>query len=105
MTSAIRLRLLLATDRPQIVGYDQEEFAKRLHYDRPVEASLDAFKSARRATAELLDRMTEADWLRPGTHSEMGQFTPERWLEIYAPHAHNHAAQIRIARDSAKDKK
>ena len=27
MTSAIRLRLLIATDRPQILGYDQDEFA------------------------------------------------------------------------------
>src|ERR1700751_1157966 len=48
MTSAIRLRLLLAVDAPRIVGYDQDLFAARLHYDRPIEASLDAFKSARR---------------------------------------------------------
>src|SRR2546426_11245531 len=57
MTSAIRLRLLLAQDDPRIVGYDQDEFARRLHYDRPTEASLDAFKAARRTTADLLDRM------------------------------------------------
>jgi hypothetical protein len=73
MTSAIRLRLLLVQDRPNIVGYDQDEFARRLHYDRPIEASLDAFKAARRTTAEVLDRMTEADWKREGTHSEHGQ--------------------------------
>src|SRR5438128_1075931 len=70
MTSAIRLRLLLATDRPQILGYDQEEFARRLYYDRSIEASLDAFKAARRTTAEILDRMSEADWAREGTHTE-----------------------------------
>ena len=29
-----------------------------LYYDRPIEASLDAFKAARRTTAEILDRMT-----------------------------------------------
>ena len=51
MTSAIRLRLLLAVPNPQIVGYDQDEFARRLFYDRPIEASLDAFKSARRTTS------------------------------------------------------
>src|SRR5438105_9144647 len=60
MTAAIRLRLLIATERPQIVGFDQEEFARRLYYDRPIEASVEAFKSARRTTAEILDRMTEA---------------------------------------------
>lgn len=105
MTSAIRLRLLLAADRPQIVGYDQERFARALHYDRPIEASIDAFKAARRTTAELLDRMTDADWSREGTHSEIGRYTAEKWLEIYAAHAHGHAEQILVARNSAKEKK
>ena len=98
MTSAIRLRLLLATERPQILGYDQDEFARRLHYDRPFEASLDAFAAARRTTAELLDRLTEDEWSREGTHSEHGRYTVERWLEIYAAHAHAHAEQILVAR-------
>src|SRR5712675_242144 len=62
MTAATRLRLLVATDNPQIFGYDQDQFARKLFYDRPIAASLDAFKSARRATAEILERMTDADW-------------------------------------------
>ena len=98
MTSAIRLRRLLAEDRPEIVGYDEEEFARRLYYDRPIEASLEALKSARRTTADILARMTEAEWAREGTHSESGRYTVERWLEIYAAHAHDHAAQIRQGR-------
>src|SRR5712692_4636697 len=57
MTAAIRLRLLVATERPQIIGFDQEEFARRLYYDRPIEASVEAFKSARRTTVEILERM------------------------------------------------
>lgn len=102
MTSAIRLRLLLAQDRPQIPGYDQDEFARRLHYDRPIEASIDAFKAARRTTGEILERMSEAEWKREGTHSEQGRYTAERWLEIYAAHAHSHAEQILAARDAAR---
>ena len=105
MTAAIRLRLLIATERPQIVGFDQEEFARRLYYDRPIEASVEAFKSARRTTAEILDRMTEAEWAREGTHSEHGRYTVERWLEIYAAHAHNHAEQIRVARSAARQQR
>ena len=46
MTAAIRLRRLLAEDRPTIHGYDQEEFARRLHYDRPHQTSLEAFRYA-----------------------------------------------------------
>jgi DinB superfamily len=105
MTAAIRLRLLIATERPQIVGFDQEEFARRLYYDRPLDASVEAFKSARRTTAEILDRMSEAEWAREGTHSEHGRYTVERWLEIYAAHAHNHAEQIRVARGAAQQQR
>jgi hypothetical protein len=98
MTSAIRLRLLLAQERPAIQAYDQEEFARRLHYDRPYETSLEAFRVARQSTAELLDRLEPADWLREGTHSESGRYSVERWLEVYAEHAHKHAGQILRAR-------
>jgi hypothetical protein len=106
MTSAIRLRLLLASPNPHIVGYDQEAFAHKLYYDdRPIEASLDAFNAARRTTAEILDRMSEADWLREGTHTEHGRYTVLRWLELYAAHAHAHADQILAAIDAGRKAK
>jgi hypothetical protein len=98
MTAGIRLRRLLAEDRPQIQGYDQDEFARRLHYDRPHETSLELFKYVRTSTAEILERMQPADWLREGTHSEMGRYSAETWLSVYAAHAHKHARQIREAR-------
>ena len=102
MTSAIRLRRLIAEDRPGIQGYDQDEYARRLYYDRPIQPSLEAFRAARETTAQILERMTEAQWGREGTHSESGRYTVDRWLEIYADHAHNHADQIRRARASAR---
>jgi len=105
MTAAIRLRLLIATPSPQIAGYDQDEFARTLYYDRPISASLDAFNAARRSTAEILERLTPAQWLGAGTHTEHGPYTVERWLEIYAAHAHKHADQIRVAMDSYKNTK
>ena len=104
MTAAIRLRLLVAVDKPGIVGYDQDEFARRLYYDRPIEASLEAFNAARRTTAEILERMTEAEWSREGTHTEHGPYAVSTWLEIYAAHAHAHAQQILVARNAAKQK-
>lgn len=100
MTSAIRLRRLIAEDDPQIAGYDEERFAERLHYDRPVEASLDALGAARASTADILDRLSEIEWASSGTHSEMGPYGVETWLEIYATHAHEHAEQIHRARGS-----
>ena len=49
--------------------------------------------------------MTEADWRKLGWHSEGGSYHSERWLEIYAAHAHNHAEQIRVARGAAQQQR
>ena len=103
MTSAIRLRRLIAEDEPTIQGYDQEEYAQRLFYaERPIEASVEAVAAARRTTAEILDRLDEEQWGRGGTHTESGPYGVNAWLEIYAAHAHDHADQIRRARESAQ---
>ena len=104
MTAAVRFRLLLAEDRPTITGYDQDDFARRLHYHRPHEASLELFRAARASTAELMACLTEADWLREGMHSEIGRFGLDTWLRIYGQHAHRHADQIRVARSSLREK-
>jgi predicted transcriptional regulator len=103
MTSGIRLRRLIAEDDPLIVGYDGDEFARRLHYaDRPIEPALDAIEAARATTAQILAGLTEAEWGRTGTHSEDGPYGVERWLEIYAAHCHEHADQIGSARAEAR---
>jgi hypothetical protein len=98
MTSALRLRRLLVEDQPEIQNYDQDAYARQLWYDRPIEASLAAFRAARETTGELLVRMNDDDWTRAGTHSESGRYGASDWLEIYAAHAHDHADQIRRAR-------
>jgi hypothetical protein len=101
MTSAIRLRRLLVEDKPVIQGYDQDLFATRLLYnERDIAPAMEAFRGARATTAQLLERMTDADWLREGTHTESGHYTAENWLEIYAAHAHGHADQIRRLREA-----
>jgi hypothetical protein len=104
MNSAIRMRKLLTEDDPQIQGYDQEDYAARLHYnERDIAPALDALRGARATTGQLLDAMSEADWSRAGTHSESGRYTAEDWLRIYAAHAHNHAAQIRRLREALQE--
>ena len=100
-TSAVRIRRLLCEDEPLIHGYDQDEFAKRLRYnERDMGPALEAFRSARATTMQLLALMSEEDWQRAGTHTENGRYSSEDWLRIYADHAHNHAAQIRRLRDA-----
>ena len=100
-TSAGRIRKLLVEDNPLIQGYDEAQFATRLRYnERDMQPALEAFRSARATTVQLLRLMSEDDWQRAGTHTESGPYSAETWLTIYADHAHNHAAQIRRLREA-----
>ncbi len=100
-TSATRLRKLLTEEHPVIQGYDQAAWAVLLRYNlRDPDPALEQFKAVRETTAQLLEAMTDEDWRRTGWHSESGLYTAETWLEIYAVHAHNHAAQIRRLREA-----
>ena len=94
----IRLRRLIAEDRPVIQGYDEPEWARRLHYDRPIEASRAVVRAVRTASLQLLESLTADEWGRSGSHSESGAYSVEEWFEIYSGHTHDHADQIRKAR-------
>lgn len=94
----IRLRRLIAEDAPLIAGYDEPEWARRLHYDRPIAPSLAVLAAVRAASLQLLERLTDGEWRRAGTHSNSGPYDVEAWLSIYADHAHDHADQIRTVR-------
>ncbi|HLA67808.1 MAG TPA: DinB family protein [Acidimicrobiia bacterium] len=93
----VRLRRIIAEDDPIIIGYDEAEYARRLHYDRPIAASLEVLRAVREASLQLLERLTPDEWDRSGTHSESGPYSVDDWLRIYAGHPHDHAEQIRGA--------
>lgn len=97
----IRLRRLLAEPLGSTIqGYDEAAWAmsSALAYQRAsITTSLQVFLSVRAASAEVLDRLTEADLNRYGFHSESGRYTVADWLGIYAAHAFEHAEQIRRA--------
>ena len=80
------------------MAYDEAEWARRLHYGRSIEPSLAVLKSVREASAQLLDALPPSDRQRSGTHPEHGAYSVDAWLEIYAAHAVEHAAQIQRAR-------
>ena len=102
LSAAVRLRRLIAEDRPLIAAYDEELYAERLHYDRPITASVAALAAVRTLSAELLDRLSDEEWQRAGTHSDSGPYSVMTWLEMYGTHAHDHADQIRRALGEAR---
>ena len=97
-TAYVRLRRLIAEDDPVLPDYDEEAFARRLHYDRPIEPSLNVLRAVREASLQLLESLTPAEWERAGTHTASGRYSVDDWLRIYADHSHDHADQIRRAR-------
>jgi uncharacterized damage-inducible protein DinB len=99
-TAYIRLRRLIAEDMPVIAAYDEPEWARRLHYDRPVASSLGVLRAVRRASLELLQTLDADEWVRSGTHTDSGPYAVSDWLRIYAAHGHDHAGQILRARRS-----
>lgn len=102
-TSAIRLRRLIAENEPAVIGYDGDEFARRLYYgNRPVATAVATIAAMRASTAEILDQLTEAEWARTGTHNEHPHYGVYEWLEIYAAHCHEHAEQIEAALAEAR---
>ncbi len=96
--SYVRLRRLLAEPAgTAIQGYDEAQWARSLHYDRPVALSLAVFRAVRDSSAELLDLITPVDLARAGVHTESGPYTLADWLDTYVAHARDHAEQIRAA--------
>jgi hypothetical protein len=93
-----RIRRLVADAEPHLAGYDEPRWAERLHYDRPIEASMAVMRAVRAASLSLLEALSPEEWDRVGVHSESGAYSVDRWLEIYAAHPHEHAEQIRLAR-------
>ena len=93
-----RLRRLVADEDPQIQGYDEPLWATRLHYERPIAEAVAVTHAVRAASLSLLESLTPQEWERHGIHSESGDYSVDRWLQIYASHPHEHADQIRGAR-------
>ncbi len=86
-----RMRLILAQDRPTITGYDQDQWADRLHYaDADAGESLDAMRVLRRDNLRLIERASPDDLQRVGVHSERGE--EGVWL---------HGASLRRSRPAA----
>ncbi len=92
---AVRIRMVLAHDRPDLAAYDQERWAARLYYDQTdVEEALGDFERIRRSTLRLLQHASPSDRARVGIHSERGEESIEQMLVNSAGHDIVHLRQI-----------
>jgi DinB family protein len=95
LNAAARIRYLVAEKEPVIVGYDQEEWARRFDYHKlPLEPALQTVEAVRANTVALLRRLPADAWSREGRHTESGRYGVDDWLNSYAEHLEKHSGQI-----------
>ena len=99
--AAMRIRYLVAEDRPTLVAFDQDRWAEALDYlATRVELALAAVDVMRAHTVNLLRRLPDEAWAREGIHTERGRYDAEDWLATYAEHLEKHAGQIERTLDA-----
>lgn len=93
--SSTRIRFLVGEDRPRILGYDQDHWARLFDYHSlPLDLALRQIDQVRAWTTDLIRRLPDSAWSREGTHSQSGSYGAEIWLRTYAEHLELHARQI-----------
>ena len=60
----VRLRRLVAEDAPLILGYDEELYARRNHYDRPIASALAGSVPVSRSIASSCSTAPHSPWMR-----------------------------------------
>ena len=92
---AFRLRMVLAHDRPELAGYDQDAWADQLGYaERDLDLAVDTFQVVRAGNLELLERAGPEDMSRASLHEERGEEPLDHMIRLYAGHDLVHLRQI-----------
>lgn len=92
---SVRLRRVLAEDRPTLYGYDQDLWAEALHYEESDhEQTLAVFAAVRAANLSLLRSISKEDLERVGVHLERGDESVGHMIRLYAGHDLVHLKQI-----------
>jgi hypothetical protein len=91
---AYRFRMILAQDRPTLVGYDQDLWVERLHAGTDLDEALEEFTRLRRSNVQLLEGTSSADRERVGVHLERGDESLGHLIRLYAGHDRVHLRQL-----------
>jgi hypothetical protein len=99
LVNGYRLRLILAEERPTIVGFNQESWARALRYDGVALAdALDQLRALRAANLRLARSLSAEQLERVGLRAERGPESVRRMLALMAGHDLVHRRQIERVR-------
>ena len=100
LVAGMRLRQMIAEDRPLMAVFDQDLWAEHLRYHEcDVFDSAAKFRVLRADMTAILESLPAAAFGRIGLHPERGAATLGEWVTRFGAHAEKHAGQIRRIRD------
>ncbi|HVW85367.1 MAG TPA: DinB family protein [Bryobacteraceae bacterium] len=99
----MRMRQIVAEDRPTLIPFDQDAWAANLGYDKAdARDSFARFQSLREDTTKLLEALPAEAFDRVGVHPERGSKPLLEWVQLFGRHVDTHAKQIEAIRESWK---
>jgi hypothetical protein len=103
LVTSARYRWVLAEDTPDLQGWDQEAWARRLnHVHDDAATQLDVFAALRHANVALWERTPIAERSRFGLHAERGPESFDLLFRLQAGHGRVHRAQAERALAAAR---
>lgn len=95
MVMRLRVERILAEDVPVLAPFDEEAWAATRWRGRDSLSNLlEDFQVQRRASIDILERLTEAQWMRETKQIEIGVFDLLWWVEHWASRDREHLAQL-----------
>jgi uncharacterized damage-inducible protein DinB len=92
---ADRMKRIIAEDKPQLLGADEEKFATALAYHgRDLDEELAIIEKTRSQMARILRALPDTALERVGVHNERGPMTLERVLTTVTNHIPHHVKFI-----------
>jgi hypothetical protein len=97
----MRMRQMIAEERPLMALFDQDLWADRLHYNQcdPYQSAA-LFRVMRDDISKILDAQPAEEFGRVGLHPERGAGTLGEWVTRFGAHVEKHAGQIRAIREA-----
>ena len=98
---AMRLRLMVAQDRPRLTWYDEDAWVERFGpLDEDARVALARWRALRDANVRLFESLAEEEWQRGGIHDTDGMLSVETIVKRMVTHDRTHLDQIRAALSS-----
>jgi hypothetical protein len=95
---AVRLRMVVADDKPLLTAFDENAWAERFGaLDPDPRESVQRWRTVRESNVRLLESLAPAEWDRTGMHQERGVMSVAAIAKLLTEHDKGHLDQIRAA--------